>query len=78
MEQIQLSRFQENMQAVIAAVKLADKPVLITDRGQLLVKIVPVSNHDESWLGCMRDRGRIRGDIVSPAETEGVWEALAA
>jgi len=78
MEQIQLSRFQENLQAVIAAVKHSDRPVLITDKGRSLVKIVPVSNQDGSWLGCMQGTGRILGDIVSPTETEDAWEALAA
>lgn len=78
MEQIQLSRFQENLQAVIASVKLTDRPVLITDKGKLLVKIVPVSNQNESWLGCMRGTGRVVGDIVAPAENAEVWEALAS
>ena len=77
MEQIQLSQFRENLQAIIAAVKRSDKSVLITDKGKLLVKIVPVSSPGQSWLGCMKDAGKIIGDIISPAETTESWEVLS-
>jgi len=77
MEQIQLSQLQENVRAIIAAVKRSDKSVLISDKGKLLVKIVPVSSSGQSWLGCMKDTGKIIGDIVSPAESTEAWEALS-
>ena len=39
------------------------------DKEKFLVKIVPGSYPEqESWLGCMRGKGRITGDIISPAE----------
>jgi len=77
MEQIQLSQLQENVRAIIAAVKRSDKSVLISDKGKLLVKIVPVSSSGQSWLGCMKDTGKIIGDIVSPAESMEAWEVLS-
>lgn len=77
MEQIQLSQLQENVRAIIAAVKRSDKPVLISEKGKLLVKIVPVSSSGQSWLGCMKDTGKIIGDIVSPAESTEAWEVLS-
>jgi prevent-host-death family protein len=77
MEQIQLSQLQENVRAIIAAVKRSDKPVLISEKGKLLVKIVPVSSSGQSWLGCMKDTGKITGDIVSPAESTEAWEVLS-
>ena len=77
MEQIQLSQLQENVRAIIAAVKRSDKSVLISDKGKLLVKIVPVSSSDQSWLGCMKDTGKIIGDVVSPAESTEAWEVLS-
>lgn len=77
MEQIQLSQFQENVRAIIAAVRRSDKSVLISDKGKLLVKIVPVSSSGQSWLGCMKDTGKINGDIVSPAESMEAWEVLS-
>ena len=77
MEQIQLSQLQENVRAIVAAVKRSDKPVLISEKGKLLVKIVPVSSSGQSWLGCMKDTGKITGDIVSPAESTEAWEVLS-
>ena len=77
MEQIQLSQLQENVRAIIAAVKRSDKSVLISDKGKPLVKIVPVSSSGQSWLGCMKDTGKIMGDIVSPAESTEAWEGLS-
>ena len=77
MEQIQLSQLQENVRAIIAAVQRSDKSVLISDKGKLLVKIVPVSSSDQSWLGCMKDTGKIIGDVVSPAESMEAWEVLS-
>ena len=77
MEQIQLSQLQENVRAIIAAVKRSDKSVLISDKGKLLVKIVPVSSSGQSWLGCMKDTGEIIGDVVSPAESTEGWEVLS-
>ena len=77
MEQIQLSQLQENVQAIIAAVRRSDKSVLISDKGKPIAKIVPVSSARPSWLGCMKDTGKIVGDIVSPAEDLQAWEVLS-
>ena len=77
MEQIPLSNFQKNLDAIIEAVARSDKPVLIIDRGKSLVKIVPVSSSAHSWLGCMKGTGKIIGDIISPVEDPEVWEVLS-
>lgn len=69
MEQIQVSQLQENVRAIIVAVRRSDKSVLISDKGKPIAKIVPISSAEPSWLGCMKDTGKIVGDIVSPAES---------
>lgn len=76
MEQIQLSQLQENLRAIIVAVRRSEKPVLISDKGRPIAKIVPVSSAEQSWLGCMKGTGKIVGDIVSPAESIDAWEVL--
>jgi prevent-host-death family protein len=68
-EQIQVSQLQENVRAIIVAVRRSDKSVLISDKGKPIAKIVPISSAEPSWLGCMKDTGKIVGDIVSPAES---------
>ncbi len=77
MEEIQLTNFQKNVYSIIDSIVHSDKPVMISDKGRFLVKIVPISypEHD-SWLGCMRGKGRIIGDIKSPAEDTDNWKVL--
>lgn len=78
MEEMRLANFQENVHSVIGAVIHSRQPILISDEGQLLVKIVPfVRSKPESWLGCMRGTGKIIGDIVSPAGDPHAWEVLS-
>ena len=78
MEEIQLSNFQKNCHTIIETVSRSNKSIFITDKGTLLVKIVPVSSSEQdSWLGCMKGTGKIIGDIVSPVEDPEVWDVLA-
>ncbi len=78
MEEIQLSDFEIDFHSIIESVSHSDKPVIITDKGKLLVKIVPVpSSEQDSWLGCMKGTGKIIGDIISPVEKSDVWEETA-
>jgi hypothetical protein len=47
-------------------------------RGKLLVKILPLSYPEkDSWLGCMKEKGKIVGDIISQAEEINYWEVLS-
>lgn len=78
MEEIQLSNFQDNCHTIIESISRSNKSILITDKGKMLVKIVPVpSSKQGSWLGCMSGTGKIVGDIVSPVEDEKVWDVLS-
>jgi len=78
MEEIRLANFQENIYSIIDAVIHSHQPILISDKGRFLVKIVPFAySEPESWLGCMRGTGKITGDIISPAEDTHAWEVLS-
>ena len=78
MKEIQLSNFQKNIYSIIDTVIHSHQPVLISDKGKLLVKIVPLSYHEQdSWLGCMKGTGKITGDIISPAEDTDNWKVLS-
>lgn len=78
MQEIQLSNFKKNIHAVIDAIVNSQQPVLISDNGKHLVKIVPHSKPvKKSWIGCMKSKGRIVGDIMSPAESPDKWEVLS-
>ena len=77
MEKVQLSRFQKDIFAIIESVRLSEQPILITESGKSLVKIIPIPPDEDSWLGCMESMGKIVGDIVSPVEASEIWEVLA-
>ncbi|MBF0229214.1 MAG: type II toxin-antitoxin system Phd/YefM family antitoxin [Desulfamplus sp.] len=78
MEEVQLLNFQNNVYDVINSVINSHRPVIIRDKGKFLVKIVPVSYPEqESWLGCMKGKGKITGDIISPAEDTDNWKVLS-
>ena len=78
MEQIQISKFKATCLAVLDRVGKTHVPVLVTRFGKPVAQIVPPPPPDrrEHWLGCMQDRGRIAGDLVSPAADASEWEAL--
>ena len=78
MQTIQLSDLENNIYSIIELVNLSNESVLITDKGKPLVKIVPASSKkQDSWLGCMKDMGKITGDIISPIEDPNDWEVLS-
>ena len=68
MEEIQLANLQENIYRIIDSVIRSHQSVLVSDRGKTLVKITPAAQCDQgTWLGCMRGKGKIKGDIIAPA-----------
>jgi antitoxin (DNA-binding transcriptional repressor) of toxin-antitoxin stability system len=77
MQEIQLSNLQGNILAVIDAIVNSCQSVVISDQGKPLVKIIPCAFEKDSWIGSMRNSGKITGDIVSPAENIENWNALS-
>jgi hypothetical protein len=58
-------------------VQRTKKPVRITRFGTTIAEVVPfdpLKNRD--WIGSMRGKSKILGDIVSPACDEDDWESL--
>jgi prevent-host-death family protein len=78
MDQIPISKFKATCLAILERVRRSRRPVLVTRFGKPVAEIVPPSPRarPDDWLGCMKDEGKIVGDIVSPASEESDWEAL--
>jgi prevent-host-death family protein len=78
MDQIPISKFKATCLAILERVRRSRRPVLVTRFGKPVAEIVPPSPRarPDDWLGCMKDEGRIVGDIVSPASEESDWEVL--
>ena len=74
-EVISISQFKATCLAVLDKVKRTGKPVLVTRRGIPIVMIEPPPPPElkESWLGAFKHKGKIIGDIVSPASNETEW-----
>ena len=77
MEEIQLANFKQDIYGIIQSIVHSHKPVMISDKGKYLVKIVPIPySEPDSWLGCMSGKGKIIGYIISPAEDTDNWKVL--
>ncbi len=78
MESMAISEFKAKCLAVLKRVSATGEPVLVTRFGEPVAEIVPPSPPERpaTWLGCMKGRGEITGDIVSPAGDPEDWEVL--
>jgi len=73
-----ISKFKATCLAVLQRVKRTGKPILVTRFGKPIAEVVPPSGRAKTrdWIGSFQSRGRIKGDVVSPATDEKDWEAL--
>ena len=78
MEEIRISEFKATCLAVLARVGEAGRPILVTRFGKPVAQITPPPSGAVDWLGSMRERGAIAGDLVEPAGVADDWEALGA
>ncbi len=78
MEEISISEFKAKCLAILEQVRKSKKPIRITRFGKPVAEVVPPSPDKErgNWLGCMKGRMEILGDIMSPATDPEEWEVL--
>lgn len=77
MDQIKISEFKATCLAVLSRVGETGRPVLVTRFGKPVAQIVPPPRSPTDWLGAMRDRGTIKGDLVEPSSSFADWEILS-
>jgi antitoxin (DNA-binding transcriptional repressor) of toxin-antitoxin stability system len=77
MDEIAVSKFKAMCLAALERVRRTRRPLRVTRFGKPLADIVPPASPpvSASWLGSMRYRGRIVGDIGAPVEPEEAWGA---
>jgi antitoxin (DNA-binding transcriptional repressor) of toxin-antitoxin stability system len=75
-DEIAVSKFKATCLAELERVRRTRRPLRVTRFGKPLADIVPPqeSAATSDWLGVMRDRGRIVGDLVAPIEPEVAWD----
>ena len=77
-ETIPISKFKATCLRLLDNVKKTGKSIIVTRKGEpiALVTPPPPPRKSDSWLGCMKDRIKITGDIISPVLDEKEWEVL--
>ncbi|MFN2397963.1 MAG: type II toxin-antitoxin system Phd/YefM family antitoxin [Gemmatimonadaceae bacterium] len=77
-ETIAISKFKATCLAVLERVRRTGRPIVVTRFGSPMAEVIPPSPPPRKggWLGSMRHRGRIVGDIVAPVADERDWEVL--
>jgi prevent-host-death family protein len=77
MKEIAISEFKAKCLAILDQVQKTKQPIRVTRRGRPIAEVgppKPIDNRD--WIGSMKGRMEILGDIVSPASEEDDWEVL--
>ena len=77
-ESMAISKFKATCLAVLERVRRTGQPVRVTRFGVPVADIVPpaAAGEPEGWLGALRGRGRVAGDLVAPVVAETEWEVL--
>jgi prevent-host-death family protein len=77
MKEIDISEFKARCGIILESVRKTRKPIRITRFGRPIAEVVPPSlKNRASWLGSMKGRTEILGDITSPATDPEEWEVL--
>lgn len=78
MEEVSISEFKAKCLALLEQVRRTKKPLRITRHGKPVAEVVPPSPVEDpsAWMGSMKGRMEILGDIISPAADNDEWEAL--
>ncbi|OGR02732.1 MAG: hypothetical protein A2284_14640 [Deltaproteobacteria bacterium RIFOXYA12_FULL_61_11] len=77
-DSISISAFKATCLKLLVQVKNTGRCLLVTKRGEPIALITPpVKKASEaSWLGSMKNRGELEGEILSPAGSPEDWEGL--
>jgi len=78
MQTLSVSEFKATCLAVLQRVKRTGRPVLITRFGEPVAEVIPPTRTAAAgdWLGSMRGRAQILGDVVGPSLAAQSWKAL--
>lgn len=79
MKTVPAGEFKQTCLRLLDEVGASGEPIVITKRDRPVAQLTPVKpRRAEDWLGAMRDRGEIAGDLVAPATEPGEWDALTS
>jgi prevent-host-death family protein len=73
MRSIAAGKFKAQCLAIMDEVEAKHETVVITKRGKPVAKLVPVTENRDTLFGCMADKARVVGDLVSPIFSPEEW-----
>lgn len=77
MKEVAISEFKAKCLALLDQVQKTKEPIRITRRGKPIAEVVaPSQVRSTGWIGSMKGKSKILGDIISPASDEDDWEVL--
>jgi prevent-host-death family protein len=71
---IKASEFKAKCLALLDEVEQTGERLVVTKKGKPVAEVVPHKPKQRNLIGCLKGRGEILGDIISPIDVE--WEAL--
>jgi prevent-host-death family protein len=76
MKKMAAGAFKVHCLAVMDEVQSKRQSVLITKRGKPVAKLVPADKGEDDFYGFFAGKGKITGDVVSPAFSPEEWGDL--
>jgi prevent-host-death family protein len=77
MKQVSVSQFKAKCLSIFDELEKTKQPVRVTRRGKPVADVVPPLNMGpKEWMGMMKGKMKILGDIVAPASDPDDWEVL--
>jgi prevent-host-death family protein len=68
--------FKAHCLAVMDEVQAKREAIVITKRGKPVVKLVPADAEKDDIYGFLKGKGKITGDVISPAISKEEWGDL--
>ena len=68
--------FKTHCLAVMDEVQAKRETIVITKRGKPVVKLVPADAEKDDIYGFLKGKGKITGDVISPAISKEEWGDL--
>ena len=77
MKEVAISKFKAECLAILSEVQKTKHPIRVTRRGQPVAEVIPpTAASRKTWIGSMKGKMEIVGDIISPATDPDDWEVL--
>ena len=74
MKTISSSEFKTHCLAIVNEVHTTKEPVLITKRGEPVARLMPAGRPLRKFVGRLKGKFRVVGDIESPLDPPEAWE----